>query len=368
MAILSTYLMEYEAMKLCFYFTTICLMIFLSTNCASTSTSSVKKSGTNIENALVTAVEQAFKNVDRGSRIAVIHIQAPSNDLNNYLLGDLQHILVSKRYNLVDRVDLDKIRAERDFQYSSEVDDNTAVSLGKFVGADMVVTGGIDGVGTFRRLRLKVMETQTAVIRGTASVPYTQSNMLDDQQDIIPPPAVSVKIFVGGTSNSIKGLDTDVQMMFGYHIGGSLEIMIGQTPLKVEPGIRYITRGAKYDMIVWDANATCEDLYNYLDIFTKLKWEIPLSKNIAIQPFTGYIGNILLSATGQFEMTDGKTSNDIKSNCNTFTHMGAVGIDFSINNTFVIGGEYDIGISSIWKDGYSQITSDSILLNIGYKF
>jgi len=88
----------------------------------------------------------------------------------------LQHILVRRGYTVVDRADLDKIRSERDFQFSYEVDDNTAVGIGKFVGADLVVTGSISGTNTLRRLRLKVIDTQTTVIKGTASVAISSTS------------------------------------------------------------------------------------------------------------------------------------------------------------------------------------------------
>ncbi|MDR1863067.1 MAG: hypothetical protein LBQ67_07835, partial [Treponema sp.] len=55
------------------------------------------------------------------------------------------------------------------FQMSGEVDDRTAVSIGKFSGADIVVTGRVDGEGDLRRLRLRALNTQTAQVVGSAS-------------------------------------------------------------------------------------------------------------------------------------------------------------------------------------------------------
>ena len=122
-----------------------------------------------IDRALEIASEQAFKDIERNQRIAIVQMTAPNAAVNDFLLNELQHILVSCGYVVVDRRELDAIRAERDFQLNWEVDDNTAVSIGRFVGADVVVTGTIDGVDTLRRLRLKVLDTETAIIVGTAS-------------------------------------------------------------------------------------------------------------------------------------------------------------------------------------------------------
>jgi hypothetical protein len=52
---------------------------------------------------------------------------------------------------------------------SEEVDDRTAVSIGKFSGANIVVTGRVDGEGDLRRLRLRALNTQTAQVVGSAS-------------------------------------------------------------------------------------------------------------------------------------------------------------------------------------------------------
>jgi hypothetical protein len=50
-----------------------------------------------------------------------------------------------------------------------EVDDDTTVSIGKFAGADIIITGRVDGEGDLRRLRLRALNTQTAQVVGVAS-------------------------------------------------------------------------------------------------------------------------------------------------------------------------------------------------------
>jgi len=120
--------------------------------------------------AIENAVDQAFVGINKNSRITVIHIQASTSDLTTFITSELIHLLVTRGYNVVDRVDIDIIKFEQELQYSGDVDDNTAVSLGKFIGADLVVTGAVTSIETLRRLGLKVIETETTVIRGTAAV------------------------------------------------------------------------------------------------------------------------------------------------------------------------------------------------------
>jgi len=130
--------------------------------------------------AIENAVDQAFTGINKTARITVIHIQAQSSDLTTFITSELVHLLVKQGYNVVDRVDIDIIKYEQELQYSGDVDDNTAVSLGKFIGADLVVTGAVTSLGTLRRLSLKIIETETTIIKGTAAV-----TLSDSQQTII---------------------------------------------------------------------------------------------------------------------------------------------------------------------------------------
>ena len=52
---------------------------------------------------------------------------------------------------------------------SGEVDDVTAVSIGKIAGASIIVTGTVDGADDLRRLRLRALDVQTAQVIGAAS-------------------------------------------------------------------------------------------------------------------------------------------------------------------------------------------------------
>jgi hypothetical protein len=61
------------------------------------------------------------------------------------------------------------IRAEINFQYSGDVDDNSAADLGKQLGASTVITGSIGGSGALRRFRTKVLDVQTAAILFTTA-------------------------------------------------------------------------------------------------------------------------------------------------------------------------------------------------------
>jgi hypothetical protein len=124
---------------------------------------------TGVEGALARAADETLKNVTQRSKIAIVYITAQDRSTTEYIVGELEFLWVNKGYFITDRSQLDRLRREQNFQMSGEVDDATAVSIGKFAGADIIVTGRVDGEGNLRRLRLRALNTQTAQVVGVAS-------------------------------------------------------------------------------------------------------------------------------------------------------------------------------------------------------
>ena len=69
-------------------------------------------------------------------------------------------------FSVVDRQQLNTIRAELDFQMSSEVDDQTAQSVGQMAGAQTIVSGAVSRIGDLYRLRVRALSVQSAEIEG----------------------------------------------------------------------------------------------------------------------------------------------------------------------------------------------------------
>jgi hypothetical protein len=117
------------------------------------------------------------ESLDAGTSIAIISVNAPDPFEGDYVLEELTFLLVqARKFRVVDRRNLDVIRAEQQFQLSGEVDDETAVSIGHLIGAAFVVTGGIsrgiDPQESAKYLRLRVLDVQTGRICAMTSVSY----------------------------------------------------------------------------------------------------------------------------------------------------------------------------------------------------
>ena len=122
-----------------------------------------------IESVLKRATNTVISTLQKEAIIAIINISSNDSEVSEFIAGELEYILVSNGFNVVDRSQLDKIRQEQHFQLSGDVDDTSSVSIGKFAGANIVMTGAITGSGNTRRFRLRALDTQTAMVVGSAS-------------------------------------------------------------------------------------------------------------------------------------------------------------------------------------------------------
>jgi hypothetical protein len=131
--------------------------------------SSASSSG-DIEEALYKAAEVVIEALPDNSTVAVLNISSRDRNMAEFAVEELTYILVdSGFFKVVDRKSLDTIRSEQDFQLSGDVDDDSAVDIGKMLGANIVITGSISGSDSLRRLRLKALDVMTSEILTMAS-------------------------------------------------------------------------------------------------------------------------------------------------------------------------------------------------------
>jgi TolB-like protein len=121
-----------------------------------------------IDDILAKSSNTISKNIPENSIVAIINVSSEDIKTSEYIIEELTVLFVnSGKYDVVDRVSLDIIRNEQNFQMTGEVDDNSIISIGHILGAGVVITGSIDEEGN--RLRLKVLEVQTARILAMSS-------------------------------------------------------------------------------------------------------------------------------------------------------------------------------------------------------
>jgi TolB-like protein len=125
------------------------------------------------------------------SKIAIVNVQSPTNNVTNYVIDSLlMHLVNNDKFIVVERSELNALEKEQLYQLSGAESDETAVSLGKQLGTQFIISGSMLPLGDKYSLRLKVINVETAQIMGTKIFQIKTDNtltaLLEMQKDEIP--------------------------------------------------------------------------------------------------------------------------------------------------------------------------------------
>jgi len=150
------------------------LFVFMSFGCSNTPAPSVSTNvpsesitvhGMDLDAAIREAATQMETRISSGTMVALVSVASPSNAFSTQVLTRLESAIVSNgKLVVVDRANLDKVREEQGFQLSGEVDDASATSIGRLLGAGAIVTGSLTDLGDVYSLALKAINIETATV------------------------------------------------------------------------------------------------------------------------------------------------------------------------------------------------------------
>jgi TolB-like protein len=136
------------------------ISVLIYTACATGSNMTRKLS---LDQTIQKAAENLGANLEANIKIAMINYTSTSNALSEYVLDELGGALVNiRKVSVIDRRELDIIRLEENFQLSGEVSDESMVSIGKKLGAQMIVTGSLRDLGSEYRFTARILNVETA--------------------------------------------------------------------------------------------------------------------------------------------------------------------------------------------------------------
>jgi TolB-like protein len=105
--------------------------------------------------------------ITKGTKLVVINFKSSSPQLSEYIVEELTvHFVNSGSFTVVDRSNLELLQQEMAFQLSGEVSDETALSIGKKLGAQTIVSGSVEPLGDVFRLRIRAIAVESAAIQG----------------------------------------------------------------------------------------------------------------------------------------------------------------------------------------------------------
>lgn len=120
-----------------------------------------------LESAISSLAGDLAAKLPEKTKLAVVDVEAPSRALAGFIQGELTSSFVnSKRIDVMERQNLDPVNEELAINISGNVDDESAQAIGKFLGAEVIVTARMDE--SFR-LRVKAVSVETAMILAAES-------------------------------------------------------------------------------------------------------------------------------------------------------------------------------------------------------
>ncbi|MDR0502921.1 MAG: tetratricopeptide repeat protein [Treponema sp.] len=137
----------------------IAALMILFISCASTGSGS----GYSLYDAIEQSAEQIANNLPAGSRVAIVAFESEHDNISDYIMEELTGALFDRNIEVADRQNLEYVFKELDFQMSGEVSDESAKSIGKFLAADMVITGQMLNLDSMYRYRTNAINVETAV-------------------------------------------------------------------------------------------------------------------------------------------------------------------------------------------------------------
>jgi len=181
---------------------------------------------------------------------------------------------------------------------------------------------------------------------------------------------VSLKPMVGMTIANVVGDDVeDSKMKVGLVAGADLIYQVSDR-FALSGGLLYAMQGCKQDG-VGDPKLKLD----YLNV--PLLGNLYVAKGLALK--AGLQLGFLMSAKASASDSGMSANVDVKDAFNTFDLSIPVGISYDINNSFVIEGRYNFGMTkimkksgSLWGEGFEAESNDVrnsvIQLTLGYKF
>jgi hypothetical protein len=124
-----------------------------------------------LDSAIKASFEIIMKELKNKTKVAVINIAADNPNEGNFVIEELTYLMVhsKKKFVVIDRRKIEAIRVERNFSRTSDMEDDFLISIGHLLGAEVVLTGNLNGQADLRRLRIKALNVKTGQLIGMAS-------------------------------------------------------------------------------------------------------------------------------------------------------------------------------------------------------
>ena len=124
----------------------------------------------NLDRAIREIAEYFNARLPSNSVVVVLNFDADNQDLSDHLINELiDNLIRFENFIVVERQRLDLIQQEMDLQLSGVISDESAQSIGRQLGAQIIISGNITSAGRNYNLRVRAITVETAAILGTTT-------------------------------------------------------------------------------------------------------------------------------------------------------------------------------------------------------
>ncbi|MCL2184216.1 MAG: hypothetical protein FWB85_12200 [Chitinispirillia bacterium] len=119
-------------------------------------------SGVSLIEAVELSANKIASELPKGSRVAVLAFESENASFSEFMVEELTGALVDRGIEVADRQNLELLQKELKFQMSGSVSDDDIKAAGKFLAADMVITGLLVNIGEIYRYQVNAIRLEQA--------------------------------------------------------------------------------------------------------------------------------------------------------------------------------------------------------------
>jgi len=223
-------------------------LIFMA--CASTSTGNV--TGLSLTDAIEQTGEKIASELPKGSRVAIVAFESANDNISDYIMEELTGALFDRKIEVADRQNLEYVYKELNLQMSGDVSDESAKSIGKFLAADMVITGQLLDLDGMYRYRTSAINVETAVRASVTRLDVKSDTKTRRMMTALANQKTTVKVAKYGVSADTKpqtaGTFLDRGILFASRGDYDMAIADFTEAIKLDPNMSaaYVLRGMAY--------------------------------------------------------------------------------------------------------------------------
>jgi len=136
--------------------------------------------GLSLQDTIVQTAEKLARDFPSGTRVAIVGFESESDNLSQFIMDELTDALLDIGIEVADRRNLGLISRELELSLDGYVSDESALSVGRMLAAQVVLTGQLRDIGRVRRFTVNAIHLETATSAGVPSFDVRNDRALRD--------------------------------------------------------------------------------------------------------------------------------------------------------------------------------------------